>query len=161
MTFLQTSCVLMLLLLMMLLLFFVMMMGILLLLLSSHQPYISTQIYIKSIQVRTRYLPTTSCENAHFLSISQVIKAPPPPLPEVYSSEATALARWMLQKDPTRRPTLAQVSPPPPPPTPSRFVGYLGRVGSVRLYSRQKKISTMTGTITVGPNQRGGKSQHD
>ncbi|CAM9509184.1 unnamed protein product [Ectocarpus sp. 13 AM-2016] len=40
--------------------------------------------------------------------VSQVIKAPPPPLPEVYSDEVTALARWMLQKDPLRRPTLTQ-----------------------------------------------------
>eukprot|EP00903_Cladosiphon_okamuranus_P006923 g6738.t1 len=40
--------------------------------------------------------------------VSQVIKAPPPPLPEVYSDEVTALARWMLQKDPVRRPTLTQ-----------------------------------------------------
>lgn len=40
----------------------------------------------------------------------QVIKAPPPPLPAVYSEEVTALARWMLQKDPLRRPTLTQVA---------------------------------------------------
>ncbi|CAM9682575.1 unnamed protein product, partial [Hapterophycus canaliculatus] len=40
--------------------------------------------------------------------VSQVIKAPPPPLPEVYSEEVTALARWMLQKDPLRRPSLSQ-----------------------------------------------------
>lgn len=33
-------------------------------------------------------------------------------MPEMYSQEATALARWMLQKDPQRRPTLTQVSAP-------------------------------------------------
>ncbi|CAN0538698.1 unnamed protein product, partial [Scytosiphon promiscuus] len=43
----------------------------------------------------------------------QVIKAPPPPLPEVYINETTSLARWMLQKDPLRRPTLTQVLTPP------------------------------------------------
>lgn len=42
-------------------------------------------------------------------SATQVIKAPPPPLPDVYSDETAALARWMLQKDPQRRPTLTQV----------------------------------------------------
>lgn len=41
--------------------------------------------------------------------VRQVIKAPPPPLPEIYSDEVTALARWMLQKDPLRRPSLSQV----------------------------------------------------
>ncbi|CAM9988514.1 unnamed protein product, partial [Discosporangium mesarthrocarpum] len=41
--------------------------------------------------------------------VALVIRSPPPPLPDSYSGEATALVRWMLQKDPLRRPTLSQV----------------------------------------------------
>lgn len=53
----------------------------------------------------------TKCRVQHTSDCAtQVMKAPPPPLPEVYSDEATALARWLLQKDPLRRPTLTQVS---------------------------------------------------